>query len=93
MIEDVGDPINDLIDQAIDSLVNDAPEKSAEALTELAEMWAKAGLGLPSFLDMRKHIIKTAIQQTSAYFIQEKLSVQERIMREKRNAGKKIIVH
>ena len=93
MSKDPNDQINDLIDEAINTLVNDSPEKSAEALTELAGMWAVAGLTLQSFLDMRKHIVKMAIKQTSVLFVQEKLIVQEQIMRNKRNGQQKIIIH
>ncbi|PCH98489.1 MAG: hypothetical protein COB84_01880 [Rhodobacteraceae bacterium] len=87
------DVINEIIDQAISALVNDSPEKSAESLEELAHVFARGGQPLQSFLNMRTYIITQASEQTSALFIQEKVKVQEQILREKRNASRKIIIH
>jgi len=87
------DVINKTIDQAIHALVNDSPEKSAEALQELAHIFANAGLSLKSFQDIRKFIINQASEQTSAYFIEEKVKAEEQILRNKRNDSRKIILH
>jgi len=77
--------ITKLMQQAEDALVDDAPEKAAEALQELAHVWAKAGVPQSSFLDLRKHLVQAAEGRTSAPFINEKLRVAEQLMRENRN--------
>ena len=87
MIEDPADKLNDLIDQAIDALANDDPEKGADALTELAHVFAKAGTGVEPFRNIRQHIIQEAEKQTSAVLIKEKLTIIERVRRDGRIYG------
>jgi len=79
--------INSLIDQAVESLINDVPEKSAEALEELAYICAKAGLrGQELFESIRKSVIVNAEAKSDRLFIKEKLKVAEEIARSKRLA-------
>lgn len=86
---DPSDRINDLIDEAIDSLADDDISKGAEALLALAQSFAKAGLGIDSFQNTRQYIINEATAKTDAVFIQEKLKIIEREMQQDR----KIIIH
>lgn len=81
-----------MIEECITHLADDDINKGGEALEELAMYWAKAGLTQKSFLDMRTYIIEMAKQKTDAYFIDEKLKVAEKALREKRT-GTKIIIH
>jgi len=76
--------INDLIDNAIESLSSDTMNSGAEELAELAEVWHRAGLPVESFEDIRGHIVQAAEQQTDAYFIREKLVLAERKLRDTR---------
>lgn len=84
--------IDMLIEESIKELSGDDINKGAECLIELATYWAKAGLTMNSFLDMRKHIIDSAIAKTDKHFITEKLTLAERELREKRT-GSKIILN
>jgi hypothetical protein len=84
--------LNALIDEAITSLSSDGISTGAECLTELAHIWAKAGMPFNSFLDMRKHIINEAVARTSALFIAEKLKLAERESRNGRSSTTGIIL-
>lgn len=84
--------INTLIDQATDSLINDSPEKAAEALQELAYMCAKGGQdGKAMFEQLRRLVVTGAESQTSKPFIAEKLQAAELKLMEKRNGSR--IIH
>jgi hypothetical protein len=61
----------------------------AEGLLELSRTWAKAGLSQSSFENMRKHLIDTAIQDSDELFMVEKLTIEERNLRNER----KFIIH
>ncbi len=74
----MSDYINDLINAAIQELSDDNIHSGVGSLTELAQQFAKAGLGMTSFLNVRKYIIDTAVQNTDAYFITEKIKLAER---------------
>ena len=74
----MSDKINDLIDTAIQQLADDDINSGVGCLTELAELFAKAGLGIESFWNTRKYIINEAIAKTDAYFIMEKIKLAER---------------
>lgn len=84
--------IDKLIDEAIDGLSDDNIKIGADALAQLATLWSKAGLTLNSFLDIRQYIINEATQKTSALFINEKLKIAEKTLRESRT-GTIIITH
>ncbi|NRA79863.1 MAG: hypothetical protein HRU18_16785 [Pseudoalteromonas sp.] len=83
--------IDKLIDDCIDSLIDDDIRKGGDCLEQLARHFAKAGLGLKSFTDMRTFIINQAVEQTDAIFIKEKLELAERDSRTKRTGS--IIIH
>lgn len=86
------DKINALLDQATDALVNDSPEKAAEALQELAYMCSKGGSdGKAMFEQLRRLAITGAESQTSKPFIAEKLQAAELKLMEKRNGSR--IIH
>ena len=74
----MSDQINDLIDTAIQQLTDDDIHSGVGCLTELATLFAKAGLGMDSFLNVRKYIIDAAIAKTDAFFITEKIKLAER---------------
>ena len=85
------DAINDLINNCIDHLCDDNAEYGADSLTELAVLWAKAGLTKQSFIDMRSYIIGSAIERlgTSATsFIHYKLQVAEQKLQYNRSGAK-----
>lgn len=86
------DKVNDLIDEAITALSDDSITKGADALEELAQMWAKAGMPIKSFLEVRQYIINEATAKTDALFIQEKLKIAEQNKRVTRN-GTSIILN
>ena len=81
--------INDVIDDAISSLVDDDINCGAEALQELAQTFARAGQPQSSFQDIRKYIIEEATARTDAFFVAEKLKIAEQTLRQDR----KIIIH
>lgn len=74
----MSDYINDLIDTAIQELTDDNIHSGVGPLIELAQQFAKAGLGMESFLNTRQYIINEAIAQTDAFFINEKIKLAER---------------
>lgn len=76
-----------LIQECIDNLADDNINVGGECLQELARYWAKAGLEIKSFMDMRTYIIESAKQKTDAKFIEEKLIVAERNLRAKRTGS------
>ena len=81
-----------LITEAIIELSSDDIEKGAECLVEIAQLWAKSGLGQKSFMDMRQYIINEAIERTDQVFIETKISMAERKLRERRT-GSNIILN
>jgi hypothetical protein len=81
--------IDQMITEAINALISDTPEKASEALTELAFLWASAGIPKTSFNDLRQYVVSQAMSQTSVPFIEEKLRLAERINRKKRDDLKK----
>jgi len=83
--------IDALIEECITNLSDDNIKMGGESLEELARYWAKAGLTLKSFMDMRTYIINAAIEKTDAFFIQEKLKLAEEDLRVKRTGS--IIIH
>ena len=87
----MSDKINDMIDEAINQLSDDNIKVGAESLLEVAQAWAKAGLSMQSFIDIRKYIITEAISNTNALFIKEKLEGAETLARQQRS--KSIIIH
>jgi len=76
-----------MIEECIVNLIDDDINKGGESLQELARYWAKAGLTMQSFLDMRTYIIEMAKKKTDAYFIDEKLKISEKALREKRTGS------
>lgn len=76
--------INDVIDDAINSLADDNINCGAEALQELARSFAKAGQPIESFQNVRKYIIDEATARTDAFFIAEKLKIAEQELRQDR---------
>jgi len=96
MIKD--DYINDLIDECINHLCDDNAAYGAGSLNELAKLWARAGLTKQSFIDIRQHIINSALERlgTSAtQFIHYKLQLAEQdLMKERhKSAHSSIIIH
>ena len=77
--------IEELLIEVENALIDDTPEQAAEALEQLAQTWASAGLTYQSFLDMRQHLVQQASTKTSAYFIKEKLQLAEQHQRKVRN--------
>jgi hypothetical protein len=87
------DDINALVDDAIVQLSSDNINEGVDCLFALAHVFAKAGCDMQSFLNMRKFIIEQAIGKTDAYFIQTKVELSEKQLREFRDGNRKIIVH
>lgn len=84
--------VDQLIEECITELSSDDIRKGGESLQELARYWAKAGLTLKSFLDMRTYIIEQAKLKTDALFIEEKLKLHEQALREERTNSRFIII-
>ena len=83
--------IDNLIQECITNLCDDNVKRGGESLEELARYWAKAGLTLKSFMDMRQYIINMAVEKTDTVFIQEKLKLAEQGLKTKRTGS--IIIH
>lgn len=79
--------VDKLIEDCITNLSDDNINNGGECLYELAVLWNKAGLTLPSFLNMRIYIIEMAKKKTDAIFIDEKLKLAEKALREKRTGS------
>lgn len=79
--------IDNLIQECITNLCDDNIKRGGESLEELARYWAKAGLTLKSFMDMRQYIINEAVEKTDVVFIQEKLKLAEQDLRVKRTGS------
>ena len=77
--------IHDLITEAIDLLTEDDITNGTGAIMEIAEAFAKAGLGMHSFMNVRTFIIESAVQNNQAILIPEKVAVAEIKRREDRN--------
>ena len=76
--------INHLIDQAITLLADDSIDAGVGVLEEMAQVWAKAGLPIETFYNIRTYIINEAKERTDSYFIDEKIKLGERRMRDAR---------
>ena len=85
--------IDNLIEECITNLCDDNIKCGGESLEELARHWAKAGLTLKSFMDMRTYIVNEAVEKTDAIFIKEKLELAERDLRVKRTGSIIITTH
>ncbi len=85
--------IDALIEECITNLTDDNINQGGESLEELARYWAKAGLTIKSFMDMRTYIINAAVEKTDAFFIQEKLKIAEQALRVKRTGSVIITTH
>jgi len=90
----VEDRINDMIDEAINHLADDNANIGAEALVELAKVFAKAGFPQDCFMGIRQYIINEAIARTDPLFIQEKLKSAEKQLKENRcGTVNRVITH
>lgn len=86
------DDFDSLISEAIVELAADDINKGADCLVEIAQLWAKAGFPQKSFMDMRQYIINEAVERTDALFIETKVAMAERKLRERRT-GSNIILN
>lgn len=87
------DFVNDLIDDAIIQLADNKIDSGVDCLVELAKIFSKAGCEMQSFFNIRKHIIDSAAEKTDAYFIETKVKLAEKQLRNTRNGERKIIIH
>ena len=78
--------INKMIDDAILALSSDRVMDGVGELMELAIVWARAGMKQSSFNDLRQYIIQEASERTDRLFIQEKIRMAEKALRESRDA-------
>jgi len=85
------DLINNLIDECIDHLCDDNPDHGAESLTELAHIWAKSGLGIQSFANIRGYIINESINrlgtQATAFITYKLQSAEQKLKTERQHSG------
>lgn len=72
------DKLDSLMTEAINHLVDDNPKMGVEALVEIADVFAKAGMPRQTFEGIRKHIIQQAIGKTDSLFILEKVKLAEK---------------
>ena len=81
--------INDIIDDCITALSDGNIESGADQLYELALCFARAGLPIQTFYDIRRYVINGATDRTDEHFMKEKLIVMERRNRDRRNKTQK----
>ena len=84
------DAINELVDECIDDLCDDNAERGAQSIAELAIIYAKAGIPIKTFMDMREYIIRSAIERlgtAATSFIHYKLQVAEQELKKTRISG------
>ena len=72
-----------LIDEAITKLASDHAAEGAEALIEIANVFAKAGFKQKQFLELRSYIIRSAKEKAESngiplFLIEEKIKKAER---------------
>lgn len=92
--ENHDEKLDKLMNDVVSNLVDGQPRHAGQALAELATYFAKAGLKIQSFYDMRKHLIDSALEQVGCpAFIQEQLEQVEQIMHAERTGSKIIIIH
>ena len=70
--------LDSLMTEAISHLADDNPKMGVEALVEIADVFAKAGMPQEVFLGIRKHIIQQATDKTDTLFILEKVKLAEK---------------
>jgi hypothetical protein len=72
------DKLDSLMSEAINHLADDNPKMGVEALVEIADVFAKAGMPQEIFYGIRKHIIDQATAKTDSLFILEKVKLAEK---------------
>ena len=70
--------INTLIDDAINQLADDDIRSGVGVLQEIAHVFAKAGLPIETFFNIRSYIVNEAKEKTDSLFIDEKIKLAER---------------
>ncbi len=92
--ENHDEKLDKLMNDVVSNLVDGQPRYAGQALVELAGYFAKAGLKIQSFYDMRKHLIDCATEQVGCpVFIQEQLHQVEQMLHAERTGSKIIIIH
>jgi len=92
MFDTEDNKFDDLIQEAIDKLASDSIAEGAEAMVEIAQLFAKAGMTAKAFRDLRTYIVLQAEQKTDKQFILEKLKIAERELHERRQGERKQII-
>jgi hypothetical protein len=72
------DKLDSLITEAINHMADDNAKMGVEALVEIADVFAQAGMPQPLFYGIRKHIIDQATTKTDSRFILEKVKLAEK---------------
>ena len=96
MIDDKNDYyLDNLMNETVTHLVDGHADTAAEGLATIAEYFALAGLSIDAFLNMRMHLIDSAIRKAGcSIFIHEILKDAEKILFKQRTGTKPtIIVH
>jgi len=76
--------IDDLISSCISFLENNRFLEAAENLQDIAVLWAKGGLPLKSFLDMKSYIVESARKTNPIDGLENKLLMAEKELKETR---------
>ena len=89
--------LDNLVSECITELCDDNATRGAEALAELATIYARAGMPMQVFQNMRKYIVCEAIERTGDQgFILMKLEQSEKDLNRQRNLTRghsNIIIH
>ena len=86
-----------LIDEAVSKLSSDNAAEGVEALTEIAQVFAKAGFKQKQFLEIREYIIRTAKERAvekgiPLFFIEDKIKQAESDSHERRTGKRSTII-
>ena len=83
--ENHDDYLENLMDETVRHLVSGYVNAAADGMATIAQYFARAGMPIQAFQNMRKHLIDSATQEADCpIFIGEKLKDVEKILYEKR---------
>ena len=86
--------LESLMNEVSDHLADGYVAGAADGLAIIADYYARAGLPMPVFMGMRKHLIDMAEQKAGCpTFIRESLAEAERLLCAKRTTPSTIIIH
>lgn len=86
--------LDSLMVETVSQLVDGNASDAADGLQIIAKYFARAGLPIQAFWNIRKHLIDSAIQKVGCpIFVKETLTEAERLLNVRRSAKSQHIIH